>query len=254
MLEEYIKDKRNSRNILLMTHIVIGYPTLDASYKMVESMVEAGAELIELQIPFSEPIADGPVILKANHAALEGGITVAKCLDFAEKVAADFPISFLFMSYYNILFRFGVEKFVNEMAQRGIKGSIVPDLPPEEGSLYLEAMKEKGLSPIFIYSPVSGLERMKYISGFASGFIYCVSRKGVTGRSTDFNSEIDQYLERCRKATTLPIAIGFGIKDRNDIDFLKGKVDIAIIGTQTIRIADEKGIGAVGEFIRGLFS
>ncbi|MGA2142142.1 MAG: tryptophan synthase subunit alpha [Brevinematales bacterium] len=255
MLEAYIRDLRKKKDILLMTHIVIGYPSLDASYKTVESMAAAGVDMIELQIPFSEPIADGPVILKANHAALDSGITVKECLDFAERAAKDFAIPFLFMSYYNIFFRFGVEKFTGEMASRGIKGSIVPDLPPEEGRLYIDSMKKNGLSPIFIYSPASEMERMKYISGFASGFIYCVSRKGVTGKSTEFSSEFEEYLGRCRKATKLPLAVGFGVKEKKDVDFLRGQgVDIAVIGTQSIRVYDEKGPQAVGEFISSLIT
>jgi tryptophan synthase alpha chain len=238
-----------------MTHIVIGYPSLEDSYQTVESMVNAGVDIIELQIPFSEPIADGPVILRANHAALEGGITVARCLDFAGRVAGDFSIPFVFMSYYNILFRFGVEKFTHEMASRGVKGSIVPDLPPEEGQVYIDSMKKNGLSPIFIYSPASGIERMKYISGFASGFIYCVSRRGVTGKSAEFSGGFEDYIGRCRTATNLPLAVGFGVKGKKDVDYLKGLgVDIAVIGTQSIRVFDENGAGAVGEFIRGLIT
>jgi tryptophan synthase alpha chain len=254
MLEGYIKKVRNSKDILLMTHIVIGYPSLETSYKLVESMVNAGSDLIELQIPFSEPIADGPVILKANHLSLANGITVAECLDFAERVALDFHIPFLIMSYYNILFRYGVEKFACEMARREIKGSIVPDLPPEEGSVYIKSLKDNELSPIFIFSPTTGLERMKYISSYASGFIYCVARKGVTGRSTEFSLELARYLKRCREAVNLPLALGFGVKDKNDIDFLRGKADIAVIGTQTIIVADERGVNAAGDFIRSLYS
>jgi tryptophan synthase alpha chain len=252
MLEEYINTRKKKGEILLMTHIVIGYPSLEGSYELVRSMAGAGADLIELQIPFSEPIADGPVMLKANHAALAGGITVKKCLDFAERVAGDFKVPFLFMSYYNIIFRFGVEKFVYEMAGRGIRGSIVPDLPPEEASVYVNSMKKKKLSPIFIFTPVSSPERLRYIGSFASGFIYCVARKGVTGLSTEFSTEFNDYIERCRCCTSLPLAVGFGLKDRSDVDFLKGKAEIAIIGSETIRVADNQGIECVGGFIRSL--
>ncbi len=252
MLNEYILNERKTKDILLMTHIVIGYPSLEGSYELVRTMVEAGVELMELQIPFSEPIADGPVILKANHAALEKGMTVAKCLEFASLVSKEFPIPFLFMSYYNILYRYGVEKFVNEMTVRDVRGAIVPDLPPEEGADYLEAMKRRKLDPIFIYSPTSPDMRMKMINDFASGFIYCVARKGVTGRRTEFSGGLDEYLSRCRKATSLPLALGFGVKEKTNVDYLKGKVDIAIIGTQTIKVAEEKGIEAVGGFIKSL--
>ena len=252
MLESYLRSRLQQKDILLMTHIVIGYPTLEDSFKVVEAMVEAGVDLMELQIPFSEPIADGPVILHANQRSLAAGTTVQECLDFAREAARRFPIPFLFMSYYNILFKYGLDRFGAAMAQRGIKGAIVPDLPPEEGQDYLTAMGQHGLAPIFIFSPTTSEERMKYIASFGKGFIYCVARKGVTGLDTAFSEQLGAYLGRCRDATGLPLALGFGVKDRADVDFLRGKADIAVIGTQTIRLMDEGGVGVVGDFIRGL--
>lgn len=252
MLESYLKTKRKTRDILIMTHIVIGYPSLEESFELVETMVEAGVDIMELQIPFSEPIADGPVILHANQKALSGGVSVQNCFDFAGKAAKSFDIPFLFMSYYNILFKYGVSHFIRKMADEGLKGAIVPDLPHEEAGDYLNAMEENNLAPIFIFSPTTSDERMKTISSFAEGFIYCVARKGVTGLDTSFSEELEAYLGRCRRAAGLPIALGFGVKDRADVDFIKGKADIAVIGTQTIRLLEKDGIKAVGEFIKGL--
>ena len=252
MLEEYLRKQRESKDILLMTHIVIGYPSLEASYDMIRAMVSAGVELMELQIPFSEPIADGPVILRANQEALARGISVQQCLNLGARVAQEFPIPFLFMTYYNILFKYGVPDFARTIAGAGLKGAIVPDLPPEEGADYLDAMAAHGLSPIFIFAPTTMETRMRLIAQHARGFVYCVARKGVTGQQTDFSTELDQYLGRCRKATDLPLALGFGVKDKSDVDFLTGKVDIAVIGTQTIRILEEQGVAGVSEFIRGL--
>ncbi len=252
MLEQYLRERRQQEDILLMTHIVIGYPSLDASFEIVEAMVEAGVDLMELQIPFSEPIADGPVILKANQEALAAGITVDDCMDFGDRVAKRFDIPFLFMTYYNILFKYGVERFARTTANLGLQGAIVPDLPPEEGQHYLKAMDEHNLAPIFIYAPTTTDDRMKMLAGHARGLVYCVARKGVTGQQTAFSQELEAYLQRCRNATDLPLALGFGVKNRADIEFLTGKTDIAVIGTQTIRIVEEKGVGAVGAFIRGL--
>ncbi len=252
MLESYIKKQLKQKDILLMTHIVIGYPTFEDSFRIIEAMVKAGVDLMELQIPFSEPIADGPVILHANQKALARGATVEKCLDFAEQAAREFEIPFLFMSYYNILFKYGVDRFTEKMVRTGMQGAIVPDLPPEEGREYLDAMEKFKLAPIFIFSPATGKERMNYIASFGRGFVYCVARKGVTGLGTKFSDQMDEYLARCRSATELPLALGFGVKDRADIDFLKGKADIAVIGTQTIRLVDNEGIDAVGEFITTL--
>jgi tryptophan synthase alpha chain len=252
MLESYLKERLEKKGILLMTHIVIGYPTLDESMRIVEEMVAAGVDLMELQIPFSEPIADGPVILHANQMALSDGIRVGQCLDFARTVCDAHPIPFLFMSYCNILYRFGLEAFAGEMAERGLRGAIVPDLPPEEGEDYRQAMQKNRMDPIYIFSPTTSDDRMRTIAECARGFVYCVARKGVTGDHTAFSREIDEYLARCRKATELPLALGFGVKDRADIDFLRGKADIAVIGTQTIRIVEQQGAAAVGDFIRGL--
>lgn len=252
MLEKYIRERLKTKDILLMTHIVIGYPSLDKSMEIVEQMVEAGVDLMELQIPFSEPMADGPVILKANQKSLESGVTVKECLEFAKKVTERFNIPFLFMTYYNILYKYGVKMFVEDMARIGIKGAIVPDLPPEEGAEYAEEMKNLDLCPIYIFSPTTTDARMKYLSSWGEGLIYCMARKGVTGKETNFSDDLNEYIERCRTNTDLPIAVGFGVKDKADVDYLKGKADIAVIGSQTIRIVDEKGAAAVGDFIRGL--
>ena len=252
MLEAYIKEKRKEKEILLMTHLVIGYPSLDESFRIIEKMVAAGVDIMELQIPFSEPIADGPVILQANQKSLAGGTTVGQCLDFAQKAAAAFDIPFLFMSYYNILYKYGVKRFAETMSQNGLKGAIVPDLPPEEGREYLAAMGTHKLDPILIFSPATPDTRMKYLSSFGRGFMYCVARKGVTGDRTSFSEELDAYLARCRQATSLPLALGFGVKCREDIEFLKGRADIAVIGTQTIRLVDNAGVDAVTGFIEGL--
>jgi tryptophan synthase alpha chain len=251
-LEARIRTARSKQDILLMTHIVIGYPSFAASLEIVSAMVEAGVDLMELQVPFSEPMADGPIILAANQKALAAGATVERCFDFARTVTQQYPIPFLFMSYYNVLFRRGVPAFVERAKRAGIVGAIVPDLPPEEGAEYLGAMARAGLDPIFIFSPSSASERMREIARSARGFVYCVARKGVTGLHTTFSAELDGYLARCRAATPLPLALGFGVQDKADVAFLRGKVDIAVVGSATLKLVDEQGVGAVGAFVRGL--
>jgi tryptophan synthase alpha chain len=251
-IENYLQRKMYEKEILLMTHIVLGYPSWEASFQVIEAMVEAGVDLIELQIPFSEPMADGPVILRANQKALERGVTVQACLDFAQEVAEKFAIPFLIMSYYNILFKYGLERFIETMKERKVQGAIVPDLPHEEGQDYLKIMEQYGLTPVLFFSPTTPDSRMRSIAKLGRGFIYCLSRKGVTGAETSFSSELSKYLDRCREATSLPLAVGFGIKDKRDIDFLRGKADMAIVGSQSIRIVEEQGPAAVGDFIAGL--
>ncbi len=252
MLETYLQNRLKKNNILLMTHIVLGYPSFEDSFRIIWEMVAAGVDLMELQIPFSEPIADGPVILHANQKSLANGVTIKGCLDFVQKVTHAFDIPFLIMSYYNIFFRYGVRNFISAIAQRGLQGAIIPDLPPEEGKVYFSAMEEHELAPIFIYSPTTPDQRMKYIASFARGFIYCIARKGVTGKATNFSEDLAEYLARCRKATNLPLALGFGVKEKADVDYLKGKADIAVVGTQTIRIMENEGIDSVGNFIQSL--
>ena len=252
MLEQTIQRKREGQDILLMTHIVIGYPSFDESLEIVAAMVAAGVDIMELQIPFSEPIADGPVILRANQQSLNRGTTVKRCLEFSKQVTDRFDIPFLFMTYYNILFKFGVARFVEKMADIGMQGAIVPDLPPESGKVYLEAMTAHRLAPIFIFTPTTSNERLCHLASVGSGMIYCAARKGVTGATTSFTDELNDYLARCRSATSLPLALGFGVKDAADVEYLKGKADIAVIGTRMIELIDREGIRAIEPFIRGL--
>lgn len=253
MLEADIRHRRAQKDILLMTHIVLGYPSFDDSRRLVGAMVEAGVDLVELQIPFSEPMADGPVILHANQKALAAGSTVDRCIETATRLAAEFPIPFLFMTYCNVAFVRGFERFATEMRTAGLRGAIIPDLPFEEGAELLSAMERQSLDPIFIYSPSTSDDRMRQIAARARGFVYCVARKGVTGAKTLFGSDdLDGYLARCRAATTLPLAVGFGVKNRGDVEQLIGKADVAVVGSETIRVLEEKGVAAVGPFIRGL--
>ncbi|MBW1819146.1 MAG: tryptophan synthase subunit alpha [Deltaproteobacteria bacterium] len=252
MLESYIRKQRRHKDILLMTHIVLGYPSFEDCFRIIKGMVRAGVDLMELQVPFSEPVADGPVILHANHQALKNGATVQRCLDFAREVTQSFKIPFLNMTYYNILFKYGVGAFVSRMVENGLQGSIVADLPPEEGETYLAAMQQANLSPIFIFSPTTSHDRMVHIASHARGFIYCVARKGVTGADTAFSGEVPAYLSRCREATSLPTAVGFGVREKADVSFLRGKADIAVIGSRSIEIVETSGVDAVEGFIRSL--
>jgi len=167
-------------------------------------------------------------------------------------MAATYDIPFLFMTYYNILFKYGEEEFFKKAKEIGIKGFIVPDLPPEEGEKYLGLTKQYELAPIQIFAPTSKEERMRFLADNGAGFIYCVARKGVTGQKSSFDEDFSAYMARCRAATDLPLAVGFGIADKSDVETLTGKADIAVIGTATIKLVEEKGAEAVGPFIASL--
>ncbi len=251
-LEQSIKAAREKKDILLMTHIVLGYPSFDHCVRVVEDMVKAGVDLMELQIPFSEPMADGPVILRANAEALKAGATVDQSFEVAERLTKEFDIPFLFMTYYNILFCHGVSSFVERSQSIGIQGCIVPDLPPSEGEEYLDAMQKASLAPVHIFTPNTPEDRMQLLSDRSGGFVYTVARKGVTGKDTAFSTELEQYLATCQANTDLPLAVGFGVKAREDIDFLRGKVDIAVVGSETIRVMEQHGVEAVKPFIETL--
>lgn len=251
-LEQSIRQARQKKDILLMTHIVLGYPSFDDSLRVVEDMVKAGVDLMELQIPFSEPMADGPVILKANAEALKAGATVEQSLEMAERITKEFDIPFLFMTYFNILYCHGVEAFVDRCQSIGIQGCIVPDLPPAEGQDYLDSMHKAQLAPVHIFTPNTPPSRMRFLSDSSSGLIYAVARKGVTGKNTAFSDELENYLGTCRSNTDLPLAVGFGVKSREDIEFLKGKADIAVVGSETIRVMETQGVEAVKPFIETL--
>ncbi len=251
-LEQQLKQRLQQKDILLMTHIVLGYPSFEDNREVVRQMVENGVDCIEMQIPFSEPMADGPVILKANQDSIAAGTRIADCLDFGAEMSAAYDIPFLFMTYYNIIFKHGEEAFFIKAGEAGIKGLIVPDLPPEQGETFFRLADHYRIAPILIFAPTSTDERMRQLDHFGSGFIYCVARRGVTGKKSDLGEDFASYLKRCRAATDKPIAVGFGIRERDDIKALIGKADMAVIGSRTIRLVDEQGAAAVGPFIAGL--
>ena len=252
MLEDYIRQKQGKKGILLMAHMVVGYPSIEKSFDLVQTIVEAGVDLMELQIPFSEPIADGPVILQANQAALAAGVKVDDCFRFARRVTSSFDIPFLIMTYYNVVFKRGEERFFAESRDAGIRGAIVPDLPPEEGESYMAAAAANNIDPIFIFAPTTPPPRFDYLARFGRGFFYCVARRGVTGAKTDFDSDLGEFLSRCRRATRLPLALGFGVSSKEEVTYLNGKAEIAVVGSQALRVLNSDGIQAVGEFFRSL--
>ena len=235
-----------------MTHIVLGYPSFEINRLVIGQMVENGVDCIEMQIPFSEPMADGPVILKANQESLALGTTVAECMAFGAEMSQQYDIPFLFMTYYNIIFKYGEERFFKDCQSAGIQGLIIPDLPPEMGGKFFQLATRYQVAPILIFAPTSTDTRMAQLDKSASGFIYCVARRGVTGKKSKFDDDFDSYLARCKAATSLPLAVGFGIRNKDDVAAITGKTDMAVIGSETIRLVDENGAEAVGPFISGL--
>ena len=251
-LEELIRQRKADKDILLMTHIVLGYPSFETNREVIKAMVENGVDCIEMQIPFSEPMADGPVILKANQDSLAGGATIEECMAFGAEMCAAHDVPFLYMTYFNIVYKYGEQRFLDQAVKAGVQGLILPDLPPEEGGVLCKMAKEKGIAPIMIFSPTSTDQRMKELADYGAGFVYCTARKGVTGTHSELDAEFTSYLERCRQATSLPLAVGFGIQNRSDIEALIGVADMGVVGSQTIKLVDQHGSDAVGPFIQQL--
>jgi tryptophan synthase alpha chain len=255
VLQDKIKALRAQKDILLMPHLVLGYPSYEENEKVIAAIIEAGAEIIELQIPFSEPMADGPVILRANDKALKAGANTTKSLTFAKKIKAQYPDTiFVFMTYYNVIFAYGIDRFFQASKAVGIEALIVPDLPPEEGADYLDACNRYDIAPIFLFTPTQTDERLAVISHYAKGMAYCVGRKGVTGIKTQMDQSTLDLISRYKKATDLPIGLGFGIQCKEDVIAITGHVDVAIIGTQLFIEYERGGAAAVGAFLKEIRS
>ncbi len=251
-LEQYLREKLNSRALLLMTHTVVGYPSLDDNWRMLTCVQEAGIDRVELQLPFSEPIADGPMFIKANQFALDHGMHWDQYFDFATRASKEFDFPILFMGYYNSVFTMGHEAFCDRLSAAGSQGFIIADLPPEDAADLDSYAKSKGLDPILLMTPTNIDKRLEEISKQASGFIYCVARKGVTGKQTDFDQAIVEYMKRCRSVTDLPLALGFGIKSSAQVEKLRGIADIAIIGTACLEVWEDRGEEGYLAFLKEL--
>lgn len=247
-LNEYIAERLAHRRPLLMTHVVCGYPSFEANWRELEIMAEHGVAFVELQFPFSEPSADGPLFVKANQESLARGTTVTQCLEFMARVTAAFPFRVLMMGYYNTAFKMGHETYIERLAQAGACGYILPDLPIEEARPLQLLADAKGLSPIVLMTPTSTDARLAALGAVARGFVYCVARRGVTGASTTMGDELGAFLARCRAATSLPLAVGFGVSTAEDLQFIGDHAEIAIIGTAALRAWEQGGETALQSF------
>ena len=253
-LADYLKEKLQQRELLLMTHAVVGYPSLDDNWAMLECMAEAGVDLVELQLPFSEPIADGPLFIKANQAALDRGLHRDDYFNFMQRAAQAFDFPLLFMGYYNSVFCMGHQAFCDRLAGAGGQGYIIADLPIEEAADLDNYGRRHGLDPVHIVTPLNSGARLQAIAQTASGFIYCVARRGVTGKETQLDQDIRDYMQRCREELRLPLALGFGIKQAQHVRQLRGVADIAIIGTACLEAWENGGRAGYAEFLQSLYA
>ncbi len=238
-LETYLRQRLQRKRLLLMTHVVVGYPSLDANMAMLEAMQRAEVDVVEFQLPFSEPIADGPVFVRANQHALEAGMHWERYFKFMQRATTAFDFKILMMGYYNSVLQMGHETFCACLAEHGGSGFIVADLPPEEASDLLQHADH--LSPIVLMTPTNSLARLQELARHARGFVYCVARKGVTGRQTHIDDGLEAFMTRCRRATSLPLALGFGLRTGADLRRLHGLADMGILGTALLTTWEQGG-------------
>ena len=252
MIEQYIHDRQKNKPLLLMLHLVLGYPSLQDNMEILRIASRNNIDFIEMQIPFSDPSADGHHIIYANQEALKNNITVDKCLEFLSRATLEFPqLCFIFMTYFNILLQKQLQ-IIKQSSLLGCKGWIVPDLPPEESKEYTDICRKNNVSSIFIFTPTSSPKRLKFIATYSTGMVYCMSRQGVTGQKTQFNHETELLIKNYRQATSLPLAMGFGVAKKSDLQFLSSKVNVAVIGSKLIEIQKKEGIKAAQNFIENI--
>ena len=251
-LRTYIEGRLGSRKILLMTHVIVGYPSLDVNWRMLEQMERADVDLVELQMPFSEPIADGPVFARANQEALKQGLSTHQYFDFMARATERFGFPHLMMGYYNTVFRLTHRTFCERLSRSGAAGFIIPDLPIEEYHDLAPLSETHGLTPIALFTPTNSDARLAEIGRHGRGFVYGVARRGVTGKPTDLKAGIDALVARYRAATDVPLALGFGIAGGDDVRQLHGSCEIAIVGSALLERWESGGEDGYADFLQEL--
>src|SRR6202789_1441654 len=240
----------------IVAYITAGDPSLEASEKIVLAAAEAGADVIELGVPFSDPVADGPVIQRASDRALRSGTTLAGVLELVTRLRRNTQVPLVLFSYFNPLMQMGIEKFAHA-AKVGADGALVTDLTPAEGAEYRLVLQRRGLDTIFLAAPTSTDARLAQISAVTTGFLYLVSRTGVTGTRDALPPELPALVRRTRKFTALPVAVGFGISLPTHVTVLGGIADAAVVGSALMaaveKAASPEGAAmAVADLVRAL--
>jgi len=230
-IDDTFQRLRADGKMAFIAYICAGDPSLDATPKIVEALENAGADIVELGVPFSDPIADGPTIQAATQRALARGATVRAILALVKEIRerSDLPIAL--MGYYNPIFRYGQERFVADAARAGVDGLIVPDLSPEEAGPLIEAARARDVSTVFFIAPTSTPSRVRLADECSTGFIYCTSVTGITGARKALPPELRQSLAALRKATKKPLAVGFGISKPEHVRMLRKYADGVIVGS-----------------------
>jgi tryptophan synthase alpha chain len=225
---------RESGELGIVAYITAGDPSLAATLKFVLALAEAGADVIELGIPFSDPLADGPTIQRASERALKCGTTLGQVIELVREIRKSSEVPIVLFGYYNPVLQMGLEKFANDAAASGADGVLITDLTPEESDDYRRVLAAHHLDTVFLGAPTSTDERLRKIAEASSGFLYLISRTGVTGAKVALPDELPALLRRARKVTELPIAVGFGISLPGHVSVLGGLADAAVVGSALV--------------------
>ena len=243
---------RQEARCALVTYLMLGYPTAEASLELVPALQAGGADLIELGVPFSDPVADGPTIQQAGQIALRAGVTPRRCLRLVSQLRErGVTVPLVLMGYYNPIHAAGMTAYVKACAAAGVDGLIVPDLPPEEADPLREACLERGLALVFLVAPTTSEARAAWIAKLSTGFLYVVSRLGITGSALRPGVELVARLQTVRRHSTLPVAVGFGISRPDQVRALATQADGIIVGSAVVERATE-GAGPLRDYVASL--
>lgn len=239
----------------LIPYVTVGYPSIEATRQVVPLLAESGGDIIELGIPFSDPLADGTTIQKASFRALQNGVTLGLCLEMARQLSGMVNTPLVFMTYYNPVLDYGLEEFCAECAASGVSGLIIPDLPPEEGGELEALTKENGLDLVYLLAPNSTDDRIRLVASRSSGFIYLVSITGVTGARDKLPEDVTGFVQRVRTVAAQPLCVGFGISSAEQAAGMARVADGVIVGSRIVQLMEEgDSLESVGAFARSLRS
>jgi tryptophan synthase alpha chain len=256
-LDQVMSRLRSYGRTGVIPYVTIGFPSLDDTMRIVPALEKAGADVIELGVPYSDPLADGPTIQAASYRALQAGMDSHSCIAAAKQLReAGVKVPLLFMGYYNPILTYGIAAYVNDSADAGIDGLIVPDLPAEESEPLHEELHKRGMALIPMLAPTSTDERIALGVAGADGFVYCVSVTGVTGARAAVPVNLGGFIDRVRARTTLPIVVGFGVAERAHVEAIGKLADAAAVGSALINVIDsappEERASRAGAFIAAL--
>ncbi len=230
---------KNERRAALVAYITAGDPTPERTPALVAALERGGADLIELGVPFSDPIADGPVIQRGSDRALKAGTTVLKVLEIARQIRASSQVPLLLFTYLNPVMRYGLEKLSHDAKAAGIDGCLLTDVSVEEAEGYVAVMRSAGLDTVFLAAPTSTEGRLKLVAKYSTGFVYLVSRTGVTGERQALSAALEPLIRRMREATSLPLAAGFGISTPGQASAVAKMADAVVVGSAIVRLIEQ---------------